>query len=209
MLGKYVVVEGPIGVGKQEVIDALAEHMDSNRVRDIQNPFLPSFYQNMDKYAFQTQVFFLLSRFQQQQEINQGDLFSSTVLCDYLFQKDRLFASLTLEAAEFALYEKIYGLLKGTVPTPDVVVYLQADVNFLMEKIAKKDNDLLLLLPKKYLESVVQAYQTFFFHYSLAPVIVCNVARNDYENVTENIQLLIKKINEVKSGLHYLNPEER
>ena len=208
MIGRYIVVEGPIGVGKGPVIEALRQRLDAKTVTDARNPFLPSFYQNMEKYAFQAQVFFLLSRFQQQQDIAQRDLFSSNILCDYLFQKDRLFASLTLEPAEFALYEKIYGLLNGTVATPDLVIYLQSDVDTLLDRISKRDNDLSLLLPRSYLENVVKAYQTFFFHYSLAPVIVCNTGKNNFENDEANLDLLMKKISEAKSGLHYLNPQE-
>ena len=208
MIGRYVVVEGPIGVGKSRVVCALQERLDAKTILDAENPFLPSFYQNMEKYAFQSQVFFLLSRFQQQQEIAQRDLFSSNILCDYIFQKDRLFASLTLEPAEFALYEKIYALLKGTVATPDVVVYLQADVDLLQERIAKRNNDLALLLSRNYLENVVKAYQTFFFHYSLAPVVVCNTGKSNFETDEANIDLLLSTISEVKTGLHYLNPQE-
>lgn len=208
MIGRYIVVEGPIGVGKNKLVQALAQRLDAKMVRDQENPFLPSFYQNMEKFAFQSQVFFLLSRFQQQQDISQRDLFSSNILCDYLFQKDRLFASLTLHTAEFALYEKIYSLLKGTVSTPDVVIYLQANVDTLLHRIAKRSNDLALLLPRSYLENVTQAYQTFFSHYALAPVIAINTNRPDFAISEKLIDELIEKISTVKSGFHHLTPHE-
>ena len=208
MRRKYIVVEGPIGVGKTQVVNALSKRLQGDILKDAQNPFLPSFYQNMEKYAFQVQLFFLLSRFQQQVDSAQPDLFSQYMLCDYLFEKDRLFASLTLEPQEFALYEKVYALLNGTVAKPDVVIYLQASADSLMNRIAERDNDLALLLPRNYLEKVVQAFQTFFFHFSLCPVIVCNTDKNDFESNEKNIDLLIKKIGEAKSGLYYLNPEE-
>lgn len=205
--GKYIAVEGPIGVGKSQLISALAERLSAQTIKDTDNPFLPSFYNNMGKYAFQVQLFFLMSRFQQQVDCSQPDLFSQYTLCDYLFHKDRLFASLTLEPQEFALYEKVYGLLKGTAATPDIVIYLQASTDTLIKRIAEKDEDLALLLPKAYLEKVVHAFQTFFFHFSLCPVIVCNTDKNDFENNPDNIDLLIRKISEVKSGLNYLNLE--
>ena len=204
---KYIAVEGPIGVGKTQLMAELNTQLNADTLKDASNPFLPAFYNNMEKYAFQVQLFFLLSRFQQQLDCAQPDLFSQYMICDYLFQKDRLFASLTLEPQEFALYEKVYSLLTGTVAKPDVVIYMQASTDTLMKRIAKKDQDLSLLLPKNYLDQVVQAFQTFFFHFSICPVIVCNTDKNDFENNPKNIELLIKKIAEVKSGLNYLNLE--
>jgi deoxyguanosine kinase len=207
--GKYVVVEGPIGVGKSEVVRNLKTRLNAKTFLDAPNPFLETFYQDMDKYAFQVQLFFLLSRFQQQSELAQRDLFESTILCDYLFQKDRLFASLTLNPSEYSLYEKVYSLLQGTIATPDVVVYLQSDVDTLLDRISKKDEGLSLLLSDTYLRDIVKAYQTFFFHYDQAPVIVCNTAQHDFFEETENIDLLARKIHEVRSGVHYLNPQEK
>lgn len=199
-------MEGPIGVGKGPVVQALAKRLTGSLYQDAPNPFLPSFYGDMEKFAFQVQLFFLLSRFQQQRDLAQGDLFASTVLCDYLFQKDRLFASLTLGPAEFALYEKVYSLLKGTIAMPDVVVYLQADVETILDRLSKKEEGIALLMPKAYLEDVVRAYQTFFFHFSGAPVIVCNTMKADFSKDPTQLDLLIEKMGEVKSGIHYLNP---
>ncbi len=202
--GHYIAIEGPIGVGKSSLMHALQKRLNATVYLDASNPFLPSFYQDMEKYAFQVQLYFLLSRFQQQRDLAQGDLFSSTILCDYLFQKDRLFASLTLNAAEFALYEKVYSLLKGTIATPDIVIYLQADVDTLLERIASKEESLALLMSKSYLEDVTRAFQTFFFHYTSAPVIVCNTVDSNFAHDHKKLDLLIKKLSEVKTGLHYL-----
>lgn len=206
VIARYIVVEGPIGVGKSKLIQILQERLSAKTFQDTSNPFLPSFYQDMEKYAFQVQLYFLLSRFQQQQEIAQGDLFSSTILCDYLFQKDRLFASLTLGSAEFALYEKVYSLLKGTIATPDAVIYLQADADAILDRLSAQEESLALLMPKAYLEDVIQAYQTFFIHYTNAPVIVCNTTQNNFEKDPQILDLLISKLTQVKTGIHYLNP---
>jgi deoxyguanosine kinase len=206
--GKYIVVEGPIGVGKSSVVAALKKRLGARTHLDAPNPFLDSFYQDMEKYAFQVQIYFLLTRFQQQSELAQRDLFDSTILCDYLFQKDRLFASLTLNRTEYALYEKVYSLLQGTIATPDVVVYLQADVDTLLDRISRKDEGLSLLLPDRYLREIVQAYQTFFFHFTQAPVIVCNTVESDFSEDPRNLDLLVRMIDEVRTGIHYLNPKE-
>ncbi|HLG18362.1 MAG TPA: deoxynucleoside kinase [Bdellovibrionota bacterium] len=206
MTPRYIVVEGPIAVGKSAVVEALRKRLLAKTYLDAPNPFLQSFYDDMEKSALQVQLYFLLTRFQQQRELAQGDLFSSTILCDYLFQKDRLFASLTLGTQEYALYEKVYSLLQGTIATPDAVVYLQADLDTLFERLAAKDEGLALLLPESYLADVVAAYQTFFFHYTDAPVIVCNTARMNLAEDDDGLDLLLKKLGEVKSGVHYLNP---
>jgi deoxyguanosine kinase len=155
VIGRYIAVEGPIGVGKAALVQALTKRFKASLYLDAPNPFLPAFYEEMEKYAFQVQLYFLLSRFQQQRDLAQGDLFASTAVCDYLFQKDRLFASLTLGPAEFALYEKVYSLLKGTIATPDVVVYLQADVDTLLDRLSAKEEGLALLMPKAYLTDVL------------------------------------------------------
>lgn len=204
-MNRYIAVEGPIGVGKTGLVRALKERMQGKVLPDIENPFLPSFYQDMEKYAFQVQIFFLLSRFQQQKELAQGDLFSTTTICDYLFQKDRLFASLILNTQEFSLYEKIYSLLKGTIVTPDVVIYMQASVDTLLERISEGSQDLALMLPRSYLENLVEAYQTFFFHYTAAPVIVVKAEQKDFWKDPKVLDLLIQNLSKVKAGLQYFN----
>ncbi|MEZ4705428.1 MAG: deoxynucleoside kinase [Bdellovibrionota bacterium] len=204
MKKKLICVEGPFGAGKTEVVEALQPVFGAKTCLDTQNPFLDSFYQNMEQYAFQVQLFFLLSRFQQQKEIAQSELFTPMVLSDYLFQKDRLFASLTLEAAEFALYEKVYSMLNVSVPPPDLVIYLQKDVDRLIKSLEKKDEKLSVLVDRQYLQNVVQAYQTFFQHYNQCPVIVLSTTDDHFIENPMNVDLLVRKIKEVETGTHYL-----
>lgn len=208
MNAKYICVEGPIGAGKSEVVKALNKKLSSTLIFDKENPFLPAFYQNMDQYAFQVQLYFLLTRFQQQKDIAQGSLFSSGIICDYLFQKDRLFASLTLEPAEFALYEKVYSLLHGSIAQPDVVIYLQKTTDQLMKRISAKNEELALIMPKVYIDNVVQAYQTFFQHYHQCPIIVVSSENQNFIEDEKNVNLLLRKIMEVESGIHYLHIQE-
>ena len=206
MSGKYIAVDGPIGVGKSGLVAALQKRIGAKTVLDAPNPFLESFYQDMDKFAFQVQLFFLLSRFQQQSELAQRELFSSTTICDYLFQKDRLFASLTLNTSEYALYEKVYSLLQGTIATPDVVIYMQADADTLFDRISEKDERLSLLLPDDYLKEIVTAYQTFFFHYNQSPILVLNTVEHDFINDPKNLDLVIEHMRSIKTGIHYVTP---
>ena len=208
MIHKYICVEGPIGAGKTELVAALAQKLEAQVMRDQENPFLPAFYQDMEKYAFQVQLYFLLSRFQQQKDLAQQSLFSKSIICDYLFQKDRLFASLTLSGAEFALYEKVYSLLHGTITKPDVIIYLQKSADQLLKRISKYNEPLSLMLSKSYLENVVQAYQTFFQHYNQCPIIVVSSEDDDFTKNEKNIELILRKINEVDNGIHYLQIQE-
>ena len=204
MAKKLICIEGPFGAGKTALAKALEGPLQAKLSLDAPNPFLESFYQDMDKYAFQVQIFFLLNRFGQQKEISQAELFTPSIISDYLFQKDRLFASLTLEAAEFALYEKVYSMLNVTVSPPDLVIYLQKDADSLHHNINKNKEDLALLIDKEYLQNVVQAYQTFFQHYNQCPVLVVSSKNEHWLEDEKNIQLLLRKIKEVDQGTHYL-----
>lgn len=205
---KYICVEGAIGAGKTELVSALAHKLEAQVMLDQDNPFLPAFYQDMEKFAFQVQLYFLLSRFQQQKDLAQQNLFSKNIVCDYLFQKDRLFASLTLSGAEFALYEKVYSLLHGTITRPDIMIYIQKTADQLHKRISKKNEELSLQLSNNYLENVVQAYQTFFQHYNQCPIIVVSSENEDFYKNEKNIDLLLRKINEVDVGIHYLQIQE-
>lgn len=208
MIHKYICVEGPIGAGKTELVSALTDKLQAQVMLDQENPFLPAFYQDMEKYAFQVQLYFLLSRFQQQKDLAQQSLFSKSIICDYLFQKDRLFASLTLSGAEFALYEKVYSLLHGTITKPDVIIYLQKTAEQLLRRISKNNEELSLLLPKSYMENVVQAYQTFFQHYNQCPIVVVSTEDDNFAKNEKNIDLILRKISEVDNGIHYLQIQE-
>src|SRR5207253_5866619 len=180
--GKYIVVEGPIGVGKTSLAKILANEFQARTVfeRVEDNPFLPKFYKARETYAFQNQTFFLLSRYQQQMELGQHDLFNQNTLADYLFAKDNIFATLTLSNEELNLYQQIYALLNTRVPKPDLVVYLQARPEVLYKRVKKRDKKYERGVTFEYLSEVAQAYNLFFFHYDETPLLVVNTSAIDF-----------------------------
>ncbi len=204
---RYIAIEGPIGAGKSTLAALLAERMGGRLVVEPveENPFLASFYQDPKKHAFQTQLFFLLSRFQQQQQLFQQDLFSQVTVSDYLFAKDRIFASLTLEANELALYERIYDLLGPRVVKPDLVVYLQARVDVLISRVKKRGRDFERAMDPAYLEALSKAYGDHFFHYDETPLLVVNVSDLDITAPGEEVEHLLGVIRKHRKGTqHYL-----
>jgi deoxyadenosine/deoxycytidine kinase len=205
---RYIVVEGPIGVGKTSLVDLLAERLGARKLIEVadDNPFLPEFYKDSRRYAFQTQLWFLLNRFRQQQELAQFDLFRQTLITDSLFAKDKIFAYLTLEDHELALYERVHGLLQGQVPTPDLVILLQANTDELLRRIAIRGKRYEREISRKYLEDLNAAYTHFFFHYSASPLLVVNTSDIDFVNRREDLEDLIKKIGETRAGTHYYVP---
>jgi len=204
---KYIVVEGPIGVGKTSLAKILAAEFQARslfeKVED--NPFLPKFYEDRETYAFQNQLFFLLSRYQQQREISQQELFNQNTVADYLFAKDKIFASLTLSSEELNLYQQIYLLLDTRVPKPDLVVYLQARPEVLYKRIKKRDKSYEKNITPEYLEDVAQAYNRFFFHYDEGPLLVVNTSEIDFVSSGNDLADLIKEINNMGPGTqHYI-----
>ena len=170
---RHIAVEGPIGVGKTSLVQLLADRFEGVMVlEDITNPFLPDFYEGRAGAAFQVQMYFLLSRFQQQREIAQMNLFQRLLLADYSFPKDRIFAYLNLSEDELVLYEWIYQLLDQRVVKPDLVIYLQAPVQVLLKRIRKRALWYEKEMDQEYLEKVSKAYNTFFFHYKDTPLLV-------------------------------------
>jgi deoxyadenosine/deoxycytidine kinase len=170
-----------------------------------ENPFLASFYQDRRKHAFQTQLFFLLSRFQQQQQLFQQDLFSQVTVADYLFAKDRIFASLTLDANELALYQRIYEMLGPRVVKPDLVVYLQARSEVLLSRIRKRARDFERGMDPAYLEALAKAYSDFFFHYDETPLLVVNVSDVDLTVPGDEVEALLAVIRRHRKGTqHYI-----
>ncbi len=202
---RYIAIEGPIGVGKTTLATALAERLSGRLVLEAveENPFLPAFYQDRKKHAFQAQLFFLLSRFQQQQELFQQDLFSQVTVADYLFAKDRIFASLTLEPNELALYERIWQVLGARVVKPDLVVYLQARPEVLQARIRKRGRDFERSVDAAYLEAVSRAYGEFFFHYEETPLLVVNTSDIDLADASD-LEALLREIRRHRRGrLHF------
>jgi deoxyadenosine/deoxycytidine kinase len=205
---RHIAVEGPIGAGKTTLAQILVDRFGGRLVTEPveENPFLGSFYEDRRKYAFQTQLFFLLSRFQQQQALFQQDLFNQVTVADYLFAKDRIFAALNLEPAELALYEQIYGLLGGRTVKPDLVVYLQARHEVLLGRIRRRGRAIERNLDPEYLEALSKAYNDFFFHYEEAPLLVVNTSDLDLVGSAADVDALIAVIRRHRKGIQHYNP---
>ncbi|TMA85520.1 MAG: deoxynucleoside kinase [Deltaproteobacteria bacterium] len=208
MRQRYIVVEGPIGVGKTALTRALAKRFAARSVFEIveENPFLASFYQDRNKYAFQTQLFFLLSRFKQQQELFQQDLFSQATVSDYLFAKDRIFASITLDPNELALYERVYEHLGPRVMKPDLVIYLQARLDVLLARIRKRGREFERKFDPEYLAELSRTYNDFFHRYDETPLLVINTSDIDFVESDKDFEELIRALGSIKAGTHYYQP---
>ncbi len=205
---RYIVIEGSVGVGKTSLTKLLAREFNARCIleKPEENPFLPHFYQDRKKYAFQTQIFFLLNRFQQQKEIAQLDLFNQVTLCDYLFAKDRIFASLNLDDHELALYEQIFGLLTGQIPSPDLVIFLQAKPEVLLHRIKSRNIPHEKEIDLEYLKMLTEAYNYYFFHYEDTPLLVVNTSEIDFVNREEDFAQLVQEIKQMKKGTWYFIP---
>jgi deoxyguanosine kinase len=205
---RYIIVEGPIGVGKTSLAKFVAETFQARCLLEkaAENPFLPQFYQDRGKYAFQTQLYFLLSRFQQQREMVQPDLFTQMTVCDYLFAKDRIFASLNLTDDELALYDQIFQLLHGQIPTPDLVIYLQAKPEVLLHRIRTRNVPYEKEVDLEYLKKLTEAYNYYFFHYDQTPLLVVNTSEIDFVNRKEDLDQLIREIRQMRQGTWYFIP---
>ena len=204
----YIVIEGPLGVGKTSLAVKLAERINGQTLLENteDNPFLDKFYQNPKRYAFQIQMFFLLRRYQHSMEIHQKGLFKRIIVSDYLFDKDRIFARTNLEDNEFWLYEQLFQLLKKRIPPPDLVIFLQANTEILMQRIRKRDMEYERAINFKYLDEINQAFNDFFFHYSDAPMLVINASNIDFVNIPEDFEDLVNEIRKTKSGTQYYIP---
>ena len=194
---RYIAIEGPIGAGKSTVAELLSLRMRSELIfeRYEENPFLPEFYTDRRRLAFQTQIFFLLSRYRQQQELFQTDLFYTSLVSDYIFAKDRIFASINLSDDELKLYDQIEHALGKTIPTPDVVIYLQSNVKTLQNNIRRRGRPFEKNISAEYLNSVVEAYNEFFYHYRETRLIVVDVNRMDFITHPEHIDTVLAAIN--------------
>ena len=202
------MIEGPLGVGKTSLALRLSEKMNGQTVMEDsdENPFLVKFYQDPKKYGFQTQIFFVLRRYQRALDINQIGLFKRAIISDYLFDKDRIFARANLEDDEFKLYDQLFQLLRKRLTPPDLVIFLQATTEVLLERIKKRERKYERAISFKYLDEINQAFNDFFFHYSDSPLLVVNASNIDFVHVPEDFDDLVEQIKKMKAGTQYYVP---
>ncbi|MBK6687667.1 MAG: deoxynucleoside kinase [Deltaproteobacteria bacterium] len=205
---RYIAIEGPVGVGKTTIAKVLAKRLGARlTLEEVEaNPFVREFYNDPKRTAFQTQMFFLLSRYQQQLELKQGDLFTKCTVSDYVFQKDRIFAYLTLNEAELALYDRIYQLLDHRVSKPDLVVYLQARPQVLLDRIRSRAREWERPITLDYLEKVSRAYNDYFFHWGGPALLVINTSEIDIVEDETHLEDVISAIRRMRKGVQQYNP---
>jgi deoxyguanosine kinase len=204
----YIVIEGPLGVGKTSLAMMVAEKLDGQALlEDVEeNPFLVNFYQDPEKYAFQTQIFFLLRRYHLTSELAQIDLFNRVTVSDFLFDKDRVFARSNLGDEEYWLYEQVFQILRKRILAPDLVIFLQARTDVLAERIRRRNKRYEKSISYKYLDRINQAFNEYFFHYNDSPLLVVNASEIDFVNNPEDFEDLMNHIRAMKSGTQYYVP---
>ena len=205
---RYIAVEGPIGVGKTTLARRIATSIGAGLILEqpADNPFLERFYKFPKQYALQTQLHFLFQRFQQLKDLGQGDLITPLQIADYMLDKDPLFARLTLDADELHLYESVYRQMNHSIPTPDLVIYLQAPIDMLAERIHRRGILFERRMERQYLNRLSEAYAQFFLNYRKSALLMINVENVDFLNNAEHYELLLKQIISISSGRHYFNP---
>jgi deoxyguanosine kinase len=207
---QYIAIEGPIGVGKSSLAERLATRLDATTIiEESENPFLADFYGGRPGAALQAQLFYLLNRHRQQMTMRQGDLFAQTTVSDYLFDKDKIFAYLNLDDNELFIYQRLFDLLSKDVPSPDLVIYLQAPTDVLLRRLRDRARDLdrdTIDPDPGYLKELNEAYQHFFFHYTSTPLLVVETSQLDLAGSDEALDDLIKQINGMGRGTQYYVP---
>lgn len=210
MAFRYLAIEGPIGVGKTRLAERLAERIDGSTVlEDAENPFLADFYNERPGAALQAQLFYLLNRHRQLTTLRQADLFQHTVVCDYVFDRDKIFAYLNLDDNELFIYQRLYELLAEDIPAPDLVIYLQAPTEVLLRRLKNQPADPEQQVPQpaaEYLRELNEAYQHFFFHYTTTPLLVVETSQFDPETSDDALDDLVRQIDGMGRGTQYYVP---
>ena len=204
----HIAIEGTIGVGKTSLAQILGDRLEAKLILEEfeENPFLVDFYKNSEQFAFQTQLFFLLSRYRQQQQLQQTDLFTKTLISDYMFVKDRLFAALNLNDKEMSLYNAVARILEKNVTSPDMVIFLQSDTDRLMQNIKLRSREYEKLIDWKYIDALNQMYNEFFFRYNDSPLLIINTNDIDFVNNKNDLEEIIEFIRTPGEGTRYFNP---
>jgi deoxyguanosine kinase len=204
---RHIALEGPIGVGKTSLSGLLAKRFKGTRVlADVENPFLDDFYKDKRGAAFRTELFFLLARYDQQRGISQRDLFAEVTIADYTFQKNKIFAYLTLDDSELMIYNRLFELLKETVPRPDLVIYLQGNLDTLLKRIKKRGRAYEKAISPQYLQELSEAYSHYFYRYDETPLLVVNTNEIDFVHTPEHFDQLVEQIRNAQKGTQYYVP---
>lgn len=209
---RYIAIEGVIGSGKTALARKIRERLNAELILEQfeANPFLEKFYSDRKRFAFQTQMFFLVNRFKQQQELNQENLFTQYYVCDYIFEKDKIFAYLNLSGEELKLYESIFPLLARNLRKPDLVVFLQSGPERLMFNIRKRNRRIERNLSKSYISELSEAYNHFFFRYNTTPLLIVNSSDIDFVNKEDDFNELFRQIfRDDRAFIEYFNPESK
>jgi len=205
---RFIAIEGVIGAGKTTLAKGLGNKFHAGLVLEEfeDNPFLAKFYSSPNQYAFQTQLYFLMSRYRQQLKINQMDLFHSRIISDYLFAKDRIFAEVNLTEDEFSLYDKIYSLVEKEIPKPDLVIYLQSTPDFLYKRIKQRDRPYERNIEYDYIVKLCEAYNSFFIHYNSSSLLIVNIKGFDFLNSVD-LELVYREIIQLKAPRKIISKE--